>query len=103
MYFSLTYHTKFQIRNFYPDYILKMKNGEIWIIEVKGGMKSDGESGNIDAYASHKFKALLDYQSSHSNIKVAIARPYGGSLRLSTSEWVEDLKDETWVPIEKTL
>ncbi|WP_281193031.1 DEAD/DEAH box helicase family protein [Erysipelothrix rhusiopathiae] len=103
IYFSLTYHTKFQIRNFYPDYILKLKNGEIWIIEVKGGMKSDGESGNTDAYASHKFKGLLNYQLTHSDVKVAMARPYGGSLRLSTREWIEDIKNEVWEPIEKVL
>lgn len=102
-YFSTTYRTKFQIRNFYPDYVLKLKSGEIWIIEVKGGMKDSEESANIDSYADHKFRGLLAYQSMHSDINVAMVRPYGGSLRVNKSRWEEDLKHETWLPIEDVL
>lgn len=103
IYFSYSYQTRFQIRNCYPDYIVQLKNGDTWIIEVKGGMLSDGSSGNIDAYASHKFAGILDYKKKHENIKIGFARPYAGSLKVSTTKWEEDLKHEVWEPIENVV
>lgn len=47
-------------RLFYPDYILSI-SGEIWIIEVKGGFSSSGQSENIDSYAAKKAGALKRY------------------------------------------
>lgn len=50
-FFSIIYRRAFRRNNFYPDYIIQLANGEIWIIEAKGGMTADGESNNIDRYA----------------------------------------------------
>jgi type III restriction enzyme len=51
-YFGIVYGNGVgQIREFYPDYIIKKKDGSIWIIEAKGGKKWDGTSNNIDINA----------------------------------------------------
>ena len=40
LYLSIVYLDKLnQQWLFYPDYIIKLKNGEYWIIETKGGEK----------------------------------------------------------------
>lgn len=36
-------------KNFYPDYIIGV-NGEIWIVETKGGFDRTGNSQDIDIY-----------------------------------------------------
>ena len=41
---------------FYADYILKMKDGTVWIIETKGG-EAKGEDKNIDRQIGNKFEA----------------------------------------------
>jgi type III restriction enzyme len=40
-YFSVVYQDGFSGKQwlFYPDYIVKLTNGEVWIIETKGGMQ----------------------------------------------------------------
>src|SRR5699024_6842787 len=40
---------------FYPDYILKLKNGDVWIIETKGG-EIKGVTKNIDQRSEIKFE-----------------------------------------------
>lgn len=47
-YFSIVYIDGLQKQwLFYADYIIKMKNGYIWVIETKGG-ESKGVDKNID-------------------------------------------------------
>lgn len=50
---------------FYPDYIVKMKDDSIWIIETKGGESDSGSDENIDKYAEKKFNALKEYARIH--------------------------------------
>lgn len=57
-YFSIIYRKAFRRSNFYPDYIIQLENGDVWVIEAKGGMTADGSSNNIDGYAEKKFEAL---------------------------------------------
>ena len=57
-YFSIIYRKAFRRSNFYPDYIIQLENGDVWVIEAKGGMTADGSSNNIDGYAEKKFVAL---------------------------------------------
>ena len=45
---------------FYPDYIVKLKNGDTWIIETKGGEVA-GHSKNIDSQVGNKFFAFKQY------------------------------------------
>jgi type III restriction enzyme len=103
-FFSLVYHMAFKRANFYPDYIVKTKTGEIWIIEAKGGMSADGESRNIDKYAKNKFEATKEYASRCPNIKWGFVRAVGNNLYLSNTEWTEDMFNQNiWKPIEDYL
>lgn len=100
-FFSIIYRRAFRRNNFYPDYIIQLANGEIWIIEAKGGMTADGESNNIDRYAGRKFAALKEYGERHPEIKWGFVRAVGTQLYLSNTEWTENVTDHNvWKPIE---
>lgn len=100
-FFSIIYRRAFRRNNFYPDYIIQLANDEIWIIEAKGGMTADGESNNIDRYASRKFAALKEYGERHPEIKWGFVRAVGTQLYLSNTEWTEDVTNHNvWEPIE---
>jgi type III restriction enzyme len=100
-YFSIVYRKAFRRSNFYPDYIIQLTNGDIWVIEAKGGMTSDGGSNNCDPYASRKFEALKDYGLRHPEIKWGFVRAVGMQIYLSNTKWSEDMTDRnTWKPIE---
>lgn len=103
-FFSLIYKKAFGRNNFYPDYIAQTTNGEIWIIEAKGGMTKDGESNNIDKFASNKFKALKEYCTKYPNIKWGFARAWMATIYFSNTEWAEDVTNgEVWKPIENFI
>lgn len=101
MYFSIIYRRGFRRNNFFPDYIMKTKSGDVWIIEAKGGMSADGASNNIDKYARHKFEALREYASRHPELKWGFVRAVGAQLYLSNTSWSEDVANRNiWKPIE---
>lgn len=98
-YFSLVYHTASSSHHFYPDYIVKLKNGEVYIIETKGGENAKGEDKNIDDYAPLKYEILKTYLEKY-NLKGAFVRDITGSLRyLNEVEWKNDMAD--WHPINE--
>ena len=100
-YFSIIYRKAFRRNNFYPDYIIKLKNGDVWIIEAKGGMTLDGSSNNIDGYAEKKFNALKEYGEKHPEVKWGFVRAVGTQLYLSNTVWSEDMTNRSiWKPIE---
>lgn len=100
-FFSIVYRRAFRRNNFYPDYIIQLQNNDIWIIEAKGGLSSDGESNNIDSYAKNKFEALKEYANRHSNIHWGFVRAVGNQLYMSNTEWDEDVTNRNvWKPIE---
>lgn len=100
-YFSIIYRKAFRRNNFYPDYIIKLKNGDVWIIEAKGGMTLDGSSNNIDGYAEKKFNALKEYGEKHPEVKWGFVRAVGTQLYLSNTVWSEDMTNRNiWKPIE---
>ncbi|RHT06204.1 hypothetical protein DW842_19605 [Ruminococcus sp. AM36-17] len=103
-YFSIVYEKAFRRSNFYPDYIIKLKNGEIWIIEAKGGMTTNGSSNNIDKYASRKFDSLKEYVSRYPDIKWGFVRAVGSEIYFSNTKWTEDVTNQNvWKPIEKYI
>ena len=100
-YFSIIYRKAFRRSNFYPDYIIGLQNGEVWIIEAKGGMDDKGTSRNIDGYAEKKFSALKEYGLKHPDIKWGFVRAVGPQLYLSNTVWSEDMTNRNvWKPIE---
>ena len=99
-FFSIVFRKGFRRNNFYPDYLMRTKSGELWIIEAKGGMTADGDSNNIDNYARHKFEALKEY-AERNNVKWGFVRAVGAQLYLSNTIWDEDVTNRNvWKPIE---
>lgn len=103
-YFSIVYRMTYRRANFYPDYIIQLYNGDIWVIEAKGGMTSNGDSNNIDKYAKDKFEALKKYANKYKNINWGFVRAVGTQLYLSNTRWEEDVTDSSvWRPIEEYI
>lgn len=81
---------------FYPDYILEDIEGNVWIIETKGGENLSGKSKNIDIKVENKYEVLKNYAEKY-NVKWGFVRDIGKSLYISNSEkYVEDMKDNSW-------
>ena len=100
-YFSIIYRKAFRRSNFYPDYIIQLENGDVWVIEAKGGLSADGSSNNIDGYASRKFEALKAYAERVGEFKWGFVRAVGTQLYMSTTEWDENVTNrKVWRPIE---
>lgn len=100
-YFSIIYRRGFRRSNFYPDYIIQLQNGDIWVIEAKGGMTTDGTSNNIDGHAAQKFEALKAYAERVGGFKWGFVRAVGTQLYLSNTVWTEDVTNKNvWKPIE---
>lgn len=96
-YFCIRYMTAVDQRLFYPDYIVQMNSGDVWIIETKGG-ESQGKDKNIDKFAKNKFEALKLYCKEF-NLKWAFVRDKDGSLYYNNTEYTEDLGDK-WLSIK---
>lgn len=100
-YFSIIYRKAFRRSNFYPDYIIQLENGDVWVIEAKGGMTADSSSNNIDGYAEKKFNALKAYAERIGGFKWGFVRAVGTQLYLSNTIWTEDMTNKNvWKPIE---
>lgn len=84
---------------FYADYIVKKKDGTIWIIETKGG-ENKGQNKNIDRQIANKFNAFKEY-ASEKHVKWGFVRDLDNKLFINNTEFVEDMADEHWVPLEK--
>ena len=101
-YFSILYTDYVQHQwLFYPDYIVKMKNGETWIIETKGGEVS-GHSKNIDAQVGNKFSAFKRY-AEYYGLKWGFVRDIDEDLFINNTEYVEDMSDKNWRPLSEEI
>lgn len=87
---------------FYPDYIVKMKNGDIWIIETKGG-ESKGKSKNIDEQIENKFKAFKYYAEELRKIKWGFVRDKDTRLFINNTVYTEDMSSEYWHRLEDEI
>lgn len=83
---------------FYPDYIVKMQDGTVWVIETKGG-ESHGVSKNIDDQIGNKFNAFKEYAAKH-DIKWGFVRDLDNQLFINNTEFVLDMADTHWVPLQ---
>lgn len=103
-YVSLIYMTKLgKTKNFYPDYIVQMTDGTIWVIETKGGETMYGVDKNIDIEAVHKCEALKVYAEKY-GFKFGFVRDKGGLLYINrTGKWVSDMSDPCWESIGNVL
>lgn len=81
---------------FFPDYLLGV-NGEIWIIETKGGFDRSGNSQDIDIFSPKKFEVLKKYLDKH-NLKGGFVKNDGRSdeLCICTENFTDDITSEDW-------
>lgn len=86
---------------FYPDYIVKKKNGEVWIIETKGG-EQKGSSKNIDKMAENKFLAFKEYTEKH-NVNWGFVRDKNSRLFINNTFYNESLSNDSWKPLKEVF
>ena len=100
-YFSIVYEANSgKQKLFYPDYIASIK-GEIWIIEIKGGFNTSGESENIDIYAPKKAEALKAYCAQHKLRGAFVCKDESeDELFAFENGFSEDINNPSWNPID---
>ena len=82
---------------FYADYIVKKKDGSIWVIETKGG-ESNGKSKNIDAQIENKFNAFKNY-AADKNLNWGFVRDKDNQLYINNTNFSLDMAAASWQPI----
>ena len=90
-------------KNFYPDYIISV-NGEVWIVETKGGFDRSGNSQDIDIFTPKKFTVLKDYLERYS-LKGGIVRydEKSEELCICMDSYSEDINSDSWVVLSDIL
>lgn len=84
---------------FYPDYIVKKKNGELWIIETKGG-EIGSTSKNIDIQVENKFEAFKGY-AAKKNLKWGFVRDKNEKLKINNTVYSDSLSTDDWKPLRE--
>lgn len=81
---------------FYPDYLVGV-NGEIWIIETKGGFDRSGNSQDIDIFSPKKFDVLKTYLDKH-RLKGGFVRNDDKSdeLCVCIDNYSDDINSDSW-------
>ena len=101
-YFSIVYEANSgKQKLFYPDYIVSI-NGEVWVIEVKGGFNTSGESENVDIYAPKKAEALKAYCAKHKLRGAFVCKDKSeDELFVFEGGFSDDIDDQGWKPIDE--
>lgn len=103
-YFSIVYQDNSgKQKLFYPDYLIGV-NGEIWIIETKGGFDRNGGSKDIDIYTTKKFAVLKSYLDEH-GMKGGIVRNDDSTdeLCICMDHYSEDIGSDDWTVLKSIL
>ncbi len=99
-YFSIVYIDGLQHQwLFYADYIIKKKDGSIWMIETKGG-EAHGQDKNIDRQIENKFNAFKKNMQGK-DLKWGFVRDKDGDLYINNTTYAEDMADENWRPLSE--
>lgn len=99
-YFSIVYIDGLQHQwLFYADYIVKKKDGSIWVIETKGG-EARGQDKNIDKQIENKFNAFKQY-AKVKKLNWGFVRDKDGELYINNTVFAEDMADENWVSLSE--
>ncbi len=88
---------------FYPDYIVSV-NGEMWIIETKGGFDKAGNSEDIDIFSPKKFEVLKEYLAKH-GLKGGFVRFDKSSeeLCICTDNYSDDIHSDNWKLLDEVF
>lgn len=101
-YFSVMYQDGFEKQwLFYPDYIIKLTNGQVWIIETKGGMQ-DGHTKNIDIQVENKFNAFKKYAGQY-HVNWGFVRDRDEELYFCNTEYTDEMDGDNWVPLDSVI
>ena len=99
-YFSIVYFDGLQKQwLFYSDYIVKKRNGEVWIIETKGG-EIGNTSKNIDIQVENKFEAFKSY-AAKKDLKWGFVRDKNEKLKINNTVYSDSLSTEEWKPLKE--
>lgn len=99
-YFSIVYFDGLRKQYlFYPDYIVKKKNGEVWIIETKGG-EINNKSKNIDIQVENKFEAFKNY-ANKKDLKWGFVRDKNEKLKINNTIYSDSLSMDEWKPLRE--
>jgi len=99
-YFSIVYVDG--LRNqwlFYADYIVKKKDGTVWVIETKGG-ESKGQNKNIDKQIANKFAAFKRY-AEEKHLHWGFVRDKDNRLYINNTKFAIDMADDNWKPLSE--
>jgi len=80
---------------------VKKKNGDIWIIETKGG-ESHGKDKNIDPQIENKFRAFKTYAAEH-HLHWGFVRDKDQDLYINNTEFNIDMADNHWVLLDSVF
>ena len=88
---------------FYPDYLVGV-NGDVWIVETKGGFDRSGNSQDIDIFTAKKFKVLKDYLTRH-KLKGGIVCHDAKSdeLCICMDKYTYDISSKEWLLLSDVL
>lgn len=86
---------------FYPDYIIKTTDGNVWIIETKGGMQA-GHTKNIDRQVENKFNAFKEYAKKY-NLHWGFVRDIDEELYINNTVYTEEMSGDNWIPLGNVL
>lgn len=101
-YLSIVYGTNFdKQRLFYPDYIVQLQDGTIWLVETKGG-ENQGQSKNIDVQVENKFEAFKYFARKH-GYRFAFVRDKNEELYFNDTEYVDSMNNQNWKPLEEAF
>lgn len=102
-YFSIVYYNSFSKTQklFYPDYIVKLNDGRVWIIEAKGGQAGKTDK-NIDKQVMNKFLTFKRYAEDY-NICWGFVRDMNNDLYFNNTTYVSNLHDDNWVLLEEVF
>ena len=97
-FFSIVYQDNFgKQKSFYPDYIVGVEDGSIWIIETKGGFTRSGQSEDIDKFTAKKFAELKRYLEKYSKLGGIVRQDkQTQKLCICTDDYNDDIKSNSW-------
>lgn len=98
-YLSIVYYDGIQAKQklFYPDYIIRLLDGSIWIIETKGG-QTGGRSNNIDKQIENKFNTFKRYAEEY-GINWGFVRSMDNKLYINNTIFSMDMHANSWMPL----
>ena len=104
-FFSIVYQDNFgKQKSFYPDYIVGMVDGGVWVIETKDGFSRYGQSEDIDKYTAKKFGFLKSYLDKYGKLGGIVRQDkQSQQLCICTDNYNDDICSNSWKLLSEVL